>query len=480
MTAAQMQEHERKVIEAGLSAEVLMERAAMGIAAAVRETFPQPGTLVCFCGCGNNGGDALAVGAILKKYGWRVRTRLACDGNELRGLPRKHWIALGEPEWDGFHWRGPLVLLDGLVGIGSRGQLRAPLDAMAEEMNALRISHHASTFAIDLPSGLNPDTGQPTAICVIADVTATIAVPKSGLVSDSAVANVGRLMVVPVEGLEWNGESNAEVMTPRLLLPLLPKRSFAMHKGEAGRLLIIAGSKCLAGAASLACAGAIGAGAGLIKLICDSARDVPVEVMMADSDDWCAEAAAADAVVIGPGLGDSHDAKVERLVAECKRPMVIDADALNALSRRGLDALHRSSAPRLLTPHPGEMRRLYPGEGDRRTWAESFAGEFSGHTILLKGARTVMATKDRPTRFNTTGNAGMACGGMGDVLSGVLGALLAQNVPLHDAAALGSWVLGRAAEAAISSGQHSQESLSAGIVAAYLGRAWNLLRESPY
>ena len=480
VTAAQMQEHERYVIESGLSADVLMDRAAEGIADWVREAFPRPGTLICFCGTGNNGGDALAVGVRLKKQGWRVRTRLPCAAGDLKGLARKHWIALGEPDWDGRHTSGPLVLLDGLLGIGSKGALRAPLDAMAAEMNELRTSRHASTIAIDLPSGLNPDSGQPSNACVIADVTATIAVPKCGLIADEALANVGRIVVVPVEGLEWNESSDVEVMTPLQLLPLLPKRSFSMHKGQAGRLLIIAGSRQFPGAASLACAGAIGGGGGLIRLICDSPRDVSTEVIMSKSADWLTEAASADVVVIGPGLGDWYDAEVEQLVAECERPMIVDADALNALSRRSLSALQCSPAPRVLTPHPGEMRRLYPREVDRRAWAESFASEFPKHTILLKGSRTVVATHGKPTRFNTTGHPGMACGGMGDVLSGMVGALMAQGVRPHDAAALGSWALGRAAEVAVSSGEHSPESLTASVVASHLGRAWTVLRESPF
>jgi NAD(P)H-hydrate epimerase len=183
-----------------------------------------------------------------------------------------------------------------------------------------------------------------------------------------------------------------------------------------------------------------------------------------------------DVIAIGPGLGFAHEAEVLRLVREATQPFVVDADALTMLAKQGITSF---AGPRLLTPHPGEMARFGPTTTSRANQARSFASQHHV-TLLLKGSRTVIASPDQPLRYNSTGSPGMASGGMGDVLSGLCAALIAQGMSTHDAASAGSWLLGRSAESAITQGHASQESLSATDVAAHLGTAFTDLKHGAW
>jgi NAD(P)H-hydrate epimerase len=382
-----------------------------------------------------------------------------------------------------------LVLLDGLVGLGASGPLRPELSLLSREMNALR--SNAWVVAMDIPSGLDPDSGAVGDDTVRADWTATIAIGKKGLVADGATGHVGRLAVIPVQSLgDIRIEDEAELLTPALLRPLLPRRAFDMYKGQAGRVSILAGSPEKPGAAALSVLGALNGGAGLVTFfgkpeVLAAVRPLlPPDVMLRQITDYGEALPGADAVVIGPGLGSSHDKEVREVIYHATQPLVIDADALNVLARFGTRELRNGKGPRLLTPHPGEMARLDPPvrgtTPERRKQAETFVTALPNVTMLLKGSRSVIATAGRPTRLNTTGHPAMAAGGMGDVLSGLTAALAAQGCSLHDAAALGSWLLGRAAEVALASGQVSPESLTASLLAGHLGAAFTALRESRF
>jgi ADP-dependent NAD(P)H-hydrate dehydratase / NAD(P)H-hydrate epimerase len=498
ISAAAMQAHERAIIAGGVSAAHLMDSAADGIAQCMTQFFPQPGTVVCYGGKGNNAGDALAVAVRLRAAGWRVMVRLAQDAAQMAELPQQHWQTLSDHarvcadagEVLRAHPGGPLLLLDGLIGLGSSGALRGPLRELAREMNVLRCRHHAQVCAIDLPSGLHADSGVPCEDAVIADFTTTIALVKQGLVKDEALRHVGRLVVIPVPELERSapGVDAAQLLTPKTLLPLLPRREMDWHKGTAGRLAIVAGSAQCPGAAILCAMGAVRGGAGLVTLYCQPelhatlAAKLPAEVMLrrvSALEEVLDQ--AADGIAIGPGLGDQVDAEIIEVIRRAPCPVVVDADALNTLARTGLDPLNHPAGPRLLTPHPGEMSRLdQRSQLPRRERAESFAAAYPALTLLLKGSRTVIASCGRPTRFNSTGHPGMACGGMGDVLTGLLAALVCQKVDVADAAALGSWLLGRAAELALQQRTVSAESLAASDVAGHLGAAFQALRESPF
>ena len=489
VTCSLMQQLEAKAFARGVSAASLMEQAGQGIASAVSQFFPRPGQLVLYLGKGNNAGDALVAGRELQRHGWTLVARMASEPGQMKPLPLAHWQSLAgkvqatETVPD-FH--GPVVLLDGLLGIGASGPLTGVMRALAVEMNLLRRTRHAVTVAMDIPSGLNGDTGEPCPDAVMADVTTTVAQVKQGLLADAALDHVGRLVVVPLPDLQGDLTAEGrEVITSTLLRPLLPRRSFGMHKGQAGRVAIIAGSRGFLGAGVLASHGALRGGAGLITLFAKPdaydllAMKLPPEVMVKPVTTYLETLNGYDAIAIGPGLGFDHEGEVLSVIREARQPVIVDADALTILAKHGIPGVQ---GPRLLTPHPGEMARIIHSQPewqglDRPSLAEAFAQAHASCTLLFKGSRTVIATSGQSTRFNTTGHPGMATGGIGDVLTGLCAALIAQGEGLHDAASLGSWLVGRAAEISLSSGDRSQESLSAADIADTLGRAFDGLRE---
>ena len=484
VTCGQMQEAERAAFARGVTAEELMEAAGKGIAAVVRQFFPRTGTLVLYLGKGNNAGDALVAARELRAEGWQVLGRLASPPEAMKELPQKHfgdWVTLISDARQLELPRGPLVLLDGLLGIGFEGAVRSEFAALVTELNELRQKRHAMVIAMDIPSGLG---GEPA---VEADVTACVAHIKDVLIEDDAEGHVGRIAVVPLAELAaCEGDSRAAVMTPRLIREWLPHAPNDMHKGRAGRVCVLAGSRGFYGAAELACRGALHAGAGLTTLLVKEdayevlAARVPPEVMVRPVRDYREVLEMdADSLAIGPGLGFEHESEILEVLRLATTPCVVDADAITMLARHPdvLEAMN--GLPRLLTPHPGEMQRMldhFPGwHGmERRTLAEMFTRLAQGRTLLLKGARTVIATHGEVTLFNSTGHPGMARGGMGDVLTGVCAAIAARRVPLHRAAGLGAWLCGRAAEIA------GRDGLCASDVAAHLGTALRDLKEDCY
>jgi NAD(P)H-hydrate epimerase len=490
VTCRQMQQCEEAAFARGITAAALMEAAGRGIAEVVRQFAPKPGSLVMFLGKGNNAGDALVAARELAADGWRLHARLGCKPEEMKELPRRHFAALGgavEVIADAVAHdfpAGPLVCLDGLLGIGALGPMKGDLQVLAREMNALRREKHALTFAMDIPSGLNGDDGDACEDAVEADATAVVAQMKEGLVADGADRHVGRIAFVPLAELAaCEGDASAQVLTARLLRPLLPRRANDMHKGDAGRVGVLAGSRGFLGAAELACLGALRAGAGLVTLLVKKdaypliAARVPAEVMVMLIDDYRDVLDMRfDALAVGPGLGFDDEKEILAVMTGWRLPAVIDADALTMLANHPAALDKSDELPRLLTPHPGELDRLlrnFPGwHGmSRRKVAEALAGAATGRTVLLKGARTVIATRDEPTWFNATGHPGMASGGMGDVLTGVCAAFAAQKVPLHHAAGLSAWLCGRAAEIAAVRGIGAVESVCASDVAKCFGAA---------
>lgn len=490
-----MQDIESQAFANGVEAADLMEQAGLGIANAIRQFFPRPGTAILYLGKGNNAGDALVAGGHLAADGWTLWARLGAPAAQFKPLPLIHWHGLGSDIREIDHTltaselpAGPVILLDGLLGIGASGPMQPALSDLAREMNHLRQVAHAYTVAMDIPSGLDGDSGQPEPDAVRADLTCTVAQVKSGLVGDTAINHVGRLCVIPLPALQAStGDSGANLATPIHLRPLLPRRAFDTHKGQAGRVSLIAGSPGFYGAAQLACLGALHAGAGLVTLWVKPAAyqimasRMPPEVMVARTDRYLEVLDHHhDALVIGPGLGRREDALITSLINQADAPTIVDADALNALA--SLPDWPQQAGPRLLTPHPGEWGRIAPDLAtsplSRRQQAEAFASRHPNTTLLLKGARTVIAHAGQPTWFNSTGHPGMATGGMGDVLSGVLGALVASGMTTHHAAAVGAWVCGRAAERAAAS-THENAVLPS-TVAAHLGPAFRDLLHATY
>jgi ADP-dependent NAD(P)H-hydrate dehydratase / NAD(P)H-hydrate epimerase len=487
VTCAEMRTIEARAIEGGIPAESLMEQAGALIARTVRQFFPAPGVCLAVFGRGNNGGDALVAARHLAAAGWDVRLVAAFDECDWSPLPRaKFTAAAGCARGAAIAGtRGaPLVILDGLLGIGAKLPLREPLASLCREINALRRASNAHVFALDIPTGLDGDTGAVDPACIIADTTLTIGFAKTGLVADSATAFVGRIAVLPLRELTAPGAPAATVATAETLAGILPRRSFDTHKGDYGRVAVVAGSPGYLGAAAL-CAGAcVRSGAGLVTLYAtpEAARYLALitapEVMVQPVASLAEVAEKKhDVFAIGPGLGQHHAAEILDLIAGVPQPLIADADALNALAAN-IGILANAPGERILTPHPGEMQRLDPGAAQRSRLdtALAFSARFPRATLLLKGARTLVARAGEPPSYNTTGTPGMAVGGMGDTLTGIIAALVAQHVGSFDAARLGAWLCGRAAERAIFDGGETEETLTPTRLLDHLRGAFRELR----
>ena len=517
-----MRAAEEAAFATGVQVEALMNKAGAGVAQAVTRFFPKPGLCIVFAGKGHNAGDALFAAQCLQRCGWRIEVRLAFEEADCSELMRKKLadvrrrrveILGGIPSNSGDAELGvtlvelsadiaeqtrraqesiaaetcagtaaPVVFLDGLLGVGAKPPLREPIRAACRSINQLRKTKGAFVFAVDLPTGLETDSGKTDRDCVIADFTVTIGFAKPGLVADGALNYVGRLEHVALDELRPPQTKAKEIIaSPRAFRGLLPRRKYNSYKNQFGRIGVIAGSKGFIGAALMTSQGALRAGAGLVEVF------VPEEIYETVAGAASMEAMVkpvasyrnllkekADVWAVGPGLGQSHAAEILELVEKAKQPMVVDADGLNIVSKKN-SVLMRCKGERLLTPHPGEMKRLFPKEEESRAkTATKFCDRFPV-TLLLKGSRTIVAERGRPLSYNTTGNPGMATGGMGDVLTGVCAGLLGQGLSLYDAARVGAWLCGRAAEIAMFNGNQTEQSLLPRDVLNHLGDAFKEL-----
>ncbi|MGJ8643998.1 MAG: NAD(P)H-hydrate dehydratase [Luteolibacter sp.] len=449
VSVAEMRRIEEEAMRGGISEAELMGMAGVALGRAMGMMFPEVGRAVAFLGKGHNAGDALIALRVLRdEFGWETGVRSA--------FPKEEWAELTLAQWDESlemeDRGGNLLLIDGLLGIGAKGAPRGRIAELIGEMNELRDSKGALVAAVDVPSGTDPDSGEIYAGAVRADVTFMIGAAKVGLLLGSAVNAVGAISLVEVEGLA-GGEGKMELIAPQTMNFGKAPRDFDFHKGKAGRVAILAGSPQFTGAAIISALGAVRAGAGLVTLhapsaACDGIRSrLPLEAMLKACDDpreLLRE--KCDALVVGPGLGDMEggvaDGLVE-LITSAKVPIVVDADALNLLAKRGVKA----SAGCVLTPHPGEFARLASDLSEKTR--EEAVREFlkgSEAVLLLKGARTIVGKKGETLRINSTGTPAMSNGGQGDLLSGVIGALLGGGMDNYDAASLGAWLCGRAGE----------------------------------
>src|SRR5437867_5803233 len=376
----------------------------------------------------------------------------------------------------------PLIILDGLLGLGAKPPLRDPIRAACRCINHLRADKGAYVFAVDLPTGLDGDSGKTDRDCVIADFTVTIGFAKPGLLADDALNFVGRLEVVQLDELRAPEKKAKEVVAAlSTFRELLPRRKFGTYKNQCGRIGVVAGSRGFIGAALMTSRGALRAGAGLVEVFVPEeiyeivAAAAPMEAMVKPIHSYRGLLKEkADVWAMGPGLGKSRAAEILELIEKLKQPMVLDADGLNIVSEK-TSILKRCKGQRLLTPHPGEMKRIFPGEKQSRAQtATTFCNRFPV-TLLLKGSRTIVAERNRPLSYNTTGNPGMATGGMGDVLTGVCAGLVAQGLSLYNAARVGAWLCARAAEIAIFNSGQSEQSLLARDVLDHLGDAFDEL-----
>lgn len=486
VTAAESRALDRLTIERyGTPGPVLMERAAAGATKALLARFPEVrGRRVVVCaGKGNNGGDGLLMARLLRRRGVKAEVILLAAPADVRSdaalaaaAARRARVPLRSVDSSealraaAARFDGAALLVDAVFGTG----LNAPVSGLqAECLEAMNASGIA-VFAVDMPSGLHADRGTPLGVAVRAAATATFGFAKLGQAIYPGLSYVGDLTVVDI-GIP--AAAVAEVQPGARLLDaagvgrLVPVRQPDAHKGTAGHVLAIAGSRGHTGAALMAAHAACRAGAGLTTLAGPASLNTVFslgapEVMtapLADREGLVEFDEAAvrrliegkTAVVVGPGIGvhDGAAALVRFLLAEVALPMVVDADALTCIARKPA-VLRAGRARAVLTPHPGEMARLLGSDaaavqGDRVGTALRFAAKH-GCVLLLKGARTVVAAPERSADgsvwINPTGNPGMASGGMGDVLSGIIGALLAQGLRPAEAARLGAYVHGEVAD----------------------------------
>jgi NAD(P)H-hydrate epimerase len=490
VSAEQMRGIDRQMIEAfGVSGDVLMDRAGFGVAERVRRLadtagFDEPRVAI-FAGRGNNGGDAFVAARYLHEIEMDVEVLFAGDIKAVGGdalLALRKLRAAGVPlrvletmdEWDDLRqsrlW-GADILVDGLLGTGSRGPARGPVAGAIEMIN--RFSDHGLVVAIDMPSGLNADTGMAEGDAVVADVTVTIGLPKTCLLQPAALDYVGTVDVVDIgieEELEDAVPAGIELITACDVAGSMARRPRRSHKGTYGHALLIGGGPGFSGAISLAAMAACRSGAGLVSVLVPSslvnvvAVRVPEAMVhgggMTDSGSLASDALdgmlAADglarfsAVLIGPGLTTHPEGArlVEAVLASGAKTVVLDADALNLVAAVP-DLLTGERDGVILTPHPGEMGRLMgcsaaAVEQDRFQAARRVSERFGAITVL-KGAGTVVTDGTR-LAVNLTGNPGMATGGVGDVLAGLLTGLAAQGMEPFDAASAAVFLHGCAGD----------------------------------
>ena len=487
VSAAAMRAAEEAAFASGVEVEALMDRAGAGVAAAVRKFFPRSGRAVVFVGKGHNGGDALVAAARLREAGWEIDLRLIFPEGDLAELTREKLDVLRRDELPLVQGRAEArpsgsIVLDGLLGLGAKHLLREPIRTAAQEINRLRREEHAFVFAVDLPTGLDGDTAERDPDCVVADCTITIANAKHGLVIDNAIDFVGRIEIVALSELAIAPSPANDLMAcARSLRAALPRRKFSAYKNEFGRIGVVAGSAGFIGAGLMTTEGALRGGAGLVELFVPKeiypivAAAAPAEAMVKSIRsyrDLLEE--KMDVWALGPGLGKADAKDLLKVIERATAPMVLDADGLNIVAD-DVEILKRCAGPRLVTPHPGEMKRLFDsGKMSRAGTAKNFTETFPV-TLLYKGARTIVAERERPLSYNSTGNPGMATGGMGDVLTGVCAGLVGQGLSLYDAARVGAWVCGRAAEIAIFEKSESEQSVLPRHVLANLGAAFKEL-----
>ncbi len=468
---------ERAVAEHGVTLAALMDSAGQAIARELSLRVPE-GRVVVVCGPGNNGGD-----------GWVAARELAAAGRDVVVLALRDPDGLGMLAAEaarsaiaaGVEWRvcdgapcdadfaDASAVVDAILGVGSTLPLREPISHWAEAVNR----SGAFVLSVDLPTGVDSDSGAADDDAIVADCTVSFTTPKLGLVMFPAASRAGEIVVadIGVDRATAEVEGAPEVWTSAEYGALVPLPAPDAHKNSRGRLLIVGGSGTFAGAAVLAARGAMRMGAGyvtvavpepIVPIVQSHLTAAPVVGLPSSRGKALSSSAAAsirhlasdyDAIVLGPGLtlADGAVATVRSLVASLSQPIVLDADGLNAFVD-AVELITERPAPLVLTPHPGELSRLLgvsvPAvQMDRVSSSARLAS--ANRAVVLKGAGTIVSGEGRSV-IVTSGSPALATAGTGDVLAGMIGALLAQGLSPFQAGALGAYVHGRAGEAAAS------------------------------
>lgn len=474
-----MREIDRQTIEErGIPGLRLLELAGRAVAHEVIERF-EPDSVILLCGRGNNGGDGFIAARYLHQNRIACKIILLAKPDQLKGDALAAWQAVPEgvssesrDACEGLveELRKYDVVIDALLGTGARGPAEGVFGEAIEAMNASKVP----VVSVDIPSGLPADGQSPEGPVVRAALTVTMGPPKIGMMIHPGVQMTGTVVTEELEfprDLLEDPQLKINVLGPADIARKLPPRPPDGNKGTFGKVLVLAGSQGMSGAAVMTAQSAGRSGAGLVyagavdalmpvfDLHLIEAVKVPIRSATgrhfdADSiEDALRHAEACDAVALGPGLGKGEGVRefVEAICLRCNKPMVIDADALNALAH-DTSILRKRPSATILTPHPGEMARLTATtteavQSERMKSASDFAASHQV-VVLLKGAQTLVATPGGDLYINTSGNTGLAKGGSGDVLTGLLAGLLAQGMDAADAAVSGAFIHGLAADLA--------------------------------
>ncbi|MCP8900909.1 NAD(P)H-hydrate dehydratase [Gilvimarinus xylanilyticus] len=481
-TAAQVRALDSAFIASGTPATQLMKRAGRAAFEALLERWSHPEEITVYCGSGNNAGDGFVVAALAAAQ--RIPVNVVLLGDEEKfseaaqaayQYARQEGVIVMPP--------GPAptsgVIVDALLGTGISGEVRPEYRQVIEQINASGLP----VVALDIPSGLNADTGAECGLAVKAGLTVSFIGLKRGLLTGRGPALCGELVFDDLGAPEFIYEQvQSDITWPEYaeLRARLPAREADAHKGHFGHVMVIGGDTGRGGAALMAAEAAARTGAGLVSLATrpehvGAALARRPEVMTCgvisgqELEPWLERPSV---LVVGPGLGDSpwSEQMLQQALAS-GLPLVLDADALNLIAAGRLWREGDTRDNWILTPHPGEAGRLLKTDTasvqqDRFAAVQQLQQNYGG-AVILKGAGSLVAAADTPVQIITAGNPGMASGGMGDVLSGILGALLAQKMSPADAAALGASLHAHAADLAVE--EHGQVSLLATDLLDYLG-----------
>lgn len=464
---------ERAFSDLGVALSDLMQRAGAALFEHIGQRIPF-GAVAVVCGTGNNGGDGWVAARLLARAGRDVRVITPVKPEDIAGIAGDAALEaasdgvafdLIEGALDVGALSGYAAVIDAIFGIGFAGPVRQPYSTWIDAINA----SGATVFSVDVPSGVETDTGHVDGHAVQADVTVTFSAPKIGVLLYPGAGFAGELVVADI-GVPWEylgAAGDVEVWDPADFAALLPHHAPNIHKNSRGRVLIVAGSGAFPGAAVLAAMGAQRCGAGYVTLAVPESITQIAQMKLTSAvvlglpenpsrtlaskvaDEIIDTAREYDAVVVGPGITLAHGAilVVRKLVSELAAPLVLDADGLNAMVD-AVPALKARTGPTVITPHPGELARLLdttPAEvqADRLSYGSSLTGP--RFACLLKGAHTIVSGRGRHV-VSLAGGTELATAGTGDVLAGMVGALLAQGLEPFEAGALAAYLHGRAGE----------------------------------
>lgn len=490
--AEEMREVDRAAAElGGIPSIILMENAALACVRELEKTFELRGKSVAvFCGKGNNGGDGLAIARQLSFRGAEVCVLFVC-GTDYKGDAKINYdIVSGmdipmenitDTDTLEYKVRAADIVVDAIFGTGIKGTVRG------QAYDVIRIINENAKYvlSVDVPSGIDSDSGDICGVCINADKTVTFAGYKIGMFLYPAADCTGEIvsdMISVPEHVIASRELKINVTDDGFVRSVIGRRSSDSQKGDYGKLLIIAGSEGMSGAAYMAAEAALKSGAGLITAACPRCINAVLEAKttevmtlpLNDVDGHISESAAAEiiprlskvgAVLIGPGLGRSEDVSeiVRAVLANSRVPVIVDADAINAVAK-DKSVLSECACDLIFTPHAAEAARLTGLDisyiEENRLDVSRECSEELGAVILLKGHHTIVTGEDLTQYINNTGNPGMASGGSGDVLAGIIAALAARGVPCAEAAAAAAYIHGAAGD--IAAERYGVESMSAG------------------